>query len=86
MITESPSSRDAQTVPPSDREATYREEFLKLLARLDMQPAEAIALVEAATGRLFQTCSPTQLVPVLQELLEVVRSYLRPIDARTPER
>ena len=86
MISESPSSGVAGTLARSATEAAYREEFLKLLARLDLEPAEAIALVEAGTGRRVEMCSPEQLVPVLQELLEVVRSYHRPVDARPLER
>ena len=85
MISESPSSDVAGTQVRSATEAAYREEFLKLLARLDLEPAEAIALVEAGTGRRFEMCSPEQLVPVLQELLEVVRSYHRPLDGRPVE-
>lgn len=86
MISEGQLFRGGRPLRPIDAEAAYREEFLKLLAHLDLESAEAIALVEAGTGRRFEMCSPEQLVPVLQELLQVVRSYHPPVDARPPER
>ena len=65
----------------TDPEAAYRKDVLSLLARLDLEPAEAIALVEAGTGRRFETCTPMQLVPLLQELLELLRSPRSPVGA-----
>jgi len=66
----------------TDPDAAFREEFLGLLARLELEPALAIALAEAVTGREFETCIPTELVPVLQQLLDLLRSHRSPIDAR----
>ena len=54
--------------PDIDPEAAYREDFLRLLARLELEPALAIALAETVTGRPFETCTPMQLVPLLKEL------------------
>ncbi len=68
-------------VETSDPEAAYREEFLKLLARLELGPAQAIALAEAVTGKPFESCSPMQLVPLLQQLLELLHSDRNPVDA-----
>jgi hypothetical protein len=68
----------------SDPDAAYREDFVRLLARLGLQPDLAIALVEAGTGHPFATCSPAQLVPLLEELLELLRAHRSPMDARQP--
>jgi hypothetical protein len=65
----------------TDPEAAYRDDLLALLARLNIEPAQAIALVEAGTGRPFEACTPMHLVPPLQELLELVRSLHSPVDA-----
>jgi hypothetical protein len=86
MISEIPSSLGTRTLTRTASEAAYRDDVLKLLARLDLEPAEVIALVEAGTGRPFEMCSPVQLVPLLQELLEIVRSYDRPVGARSLDR
>jgi hypothetical protein len=79
-ITQSCSTRTESTNP----DAAYREDFLKLLVRLEMEPARAIALLEAGTGRPFEACSPMQLVPLLQELLELLRAHRSPVDAGQP--
>ncbi len=83
MISESTEPRRAWT-GSTDPGAAYREEFLKLLARLKLEPTQAIALVEAVTGQPFETCSPTQLVPLLQELLELLQSHQAPADEGQP--
>ncbi len=80
MIAASPSSSETRT-DGTDAEAAYRKDVLRLLSRLGLEPAQAIALLEADTGRPFEACSPAQLVPVLQELLELLRRYPRPMDA-----
>jgi len=81
MISECTQSSGAWT-RDNDPDAAWREDFLRLLARLDLEPAKAIALVEAGTGQPFETCSPSQLVPLLRELLDLVRSHASPVDAR----
>lgn len=53
----------------------YREEFVQLLAGLQLERTQAIALVEAATGRPFESCGPIHLVPLLEELLELVHAH-----------
>jgi hypothetical protein len=64
-----------------DPEAAYREDLLRLLARLGLDAVEAVALVEANTGRPFETCSPADLLPLLQELLALVHSRTTPLNA-----
>jgi hypothetical protein len=64
--------------------AAYRKDFLQLLTSLDLKPGQAIALVEAGTGRPFDTCSPMDLVPLLQQLLEVLHSQRTPVEAGQP--
>jgi hypothetical protein len=59
----------------------YRQDVLRLLSRLGLEPAQVIALLEADTGRPFEACSPAQLVPVLRELLDLLRGYPKPMDA-----
>jgi hypothetical protein len=81
MISERTQSSGAWT-RNTDPDAAWREDFLRLLARLDLEPAKAIALVEAGTGQPFETCSPSQLVPLLRELLDLVRSHASLVDAR----
>jgi hypothetical protein len=65
----------------TDPDAVYREDVLSLLACLKLEPAEAIAFIEAGTGRPFEACRPMHLVPLLQELLELVRSPRSPVDS-----
>jgi hypothetical protein len=65
----------------TDPDAAYRDDLLALLARLNMEPAQAIAFIEAGTGRPFEACTPMHLVPLLRELLELARSLRSPVDA-----
>ena len=65
----------------TDLDAVYREEFLRLLARVRLEPALAIALVETTTGQPFDMCSAVELVPFLQEFLELLRSHCGPVEA-----
>ena len=80
MISQSPSPSDTR-IDKTDAGVAYRQDVLRLLSRLGLEPAQAIALLEADTGRPFEACSPAQLVPVLQELLDLLRRYARPMDA-----
>ena len=64
--------------------AAYRQDFLRLLTSLDLKPDQGIALVEAGTGRPFDTCSPMDLVPLLQQLLDVLHSQRTPVEAGQP--
>jgi len=56
-----------------DPDALYREDFLRVLVPVGIDAPEAAALVEAVTGRDFQTCSAAELVPVLEQLLVLVQ-------------
>lgn len=80
MITDTAQSCCAWT-EGTDRDAAYREELLTLLARLRLEPALAIALVESTTGQPFARCSTAELVPFLQQLLELLRSHCGPVEA-----
>ena len=68
----------APTSVESEADAAYRGDLVRVLAHLGLGPAEAVTFVEASTGRSFETCSPTHLLPLLQELLALVRSHGRP--------
>ena len=83
MISETTQSLGTRT-QSTDPDARYREDVLMLLVRLDLEPTRAITLLEAATGRPFDACSPTQLVPLLQELLEFVQSHRNLVDTNQP--
>jgi hypothetical protein len=84
MITESVQSSNCWTRNTQRDADAYREDFLRLLARLQMERAQAIGLVEAATGRPFESCSPMDLVPVLRQLLDVLHSQRTPVEADQP--
>jgi len=79
MITDTAQSCGAWT--ERDRDAAYRDEFVKLLAGVHLEPALAIALVETATGQAFEMCSAAELVPFLQQFLELLRSHCGPSEA-----
>ena len=73
MITETVQSSKCWTRnTPSDD--AYREDFLRLLARLQLERGQVIELVESATGRPFESCSPTHLLPLLRQLLELLHA------------
>jgi hypothetical protein len=59
--------------PRSDAEATFREEFLSLVAQVGLGRDRAVALVEAVRGRPFTACGAQDLVSVLDELLALAR-------------
>ncbi|MDQ6670321.1 MAG: hypothetical protein M3069_06150 [Chloroflexota bacterium] len=82
MISES--TQACARTETTDRDTAYREDFLKLLVRLGLEPAQAIALVEAGIGRPFEACSPGQLVPLLQELLGLLHARRSPVSVRQP--
>jgi hypothetical protein len=84
MISEGTQQSSGAWTRNSDPDAAYREEFLKLLACLELEPTQAMALAEIRIGRPFETCSPAQLVPVLQQILELLRSHRGPEDTRAP--
>jgi len=65
-----------------DPDAAYRDDLVHVLAQLGLEPAKAVALVEAATGRPFESCSPTHLLPLLQELPTLVRACTTPLGVR----
>jgi hypothetical protein len=48
-------------------DAAIREDFLRLVARVGLGPDRAAALVEASSGRPFETCRPADLLAVLDE-------------------
>jgi hypothetical protein len=63
-----------------DPDATYRDDLVRVLGQLGLEPAKAVALVEATTRRPFETCSPTHLLPLLQELPTLVRACTTPLE------
>ena len=83
MISEAPRSR-AIWVKPSDADGAYREDFLTAVSHVGLWRDQAVALVEAQTGRPFAKCSPRQFLPVLQELLQLLRRHATPLDPRPP--
>jgi hypothetical protein len=58
--------------------ATLREDYLRLVSTLGLSRGVATCLVEACSGRRFEVCDPADLVPILDELLVVVRCMTRP--------
>ncbi len=64
----------------NDPDAAYRQELLRTLARLQLEPAIAVAFVETTTGLPFERCSAAELVPFLQQVLELLRSHGTSLD------
>jgi hypothetical protein len=83
MLSQTPSSTTSR-IQPTQPDAAYREEFLRVLACLQVDRALAIALAEAATGRPFEMCSPSHLIPLLQQLLELLHAPPTPQEASRP--
>ena len=54
-------------------EAALREDFLRLVAPVGLGPDRAAALVEASSGKPFETCRPADLLAVLDELQAALR-------------
>ncbi len=59
----------------TDPDAAYRQELLRTLGRLQLEPALAVAFVETTTGQPFELCSAAELVPFLQQVLQLLRSH-----------
>jgi hypothetical protein len=54
-----------------DADASFREDYLHVMAGFGLGRREAAILVEACTGHVFSTFHRVEFVPVLDELLAV---------------
>jgi hypothetical protein len=67
--------RTASVVPDGD--ATFREDFLQLAARIGLSREATTMLVEAYSGQAFGACKPADLVPILDDLLVLAQRTTR---------
>ena len=84
MISETAQQSDSAWTDSTDPDTAYRQDVLELLGELELDPRQAVGLVEACTGRPFDSCSPMQLVPVLYRLLELLHSARTRVNQRQP--
>jgi len=61
------SQRDVRVA--TSAEATYREDFMRVVAHVGVDSRQAASLAEVTSGRRFQACSPADLVPALAQLV-----------------
>ena len=59
-----------------DTDAAVREDFLRVVSHVGLGPERAAALVEGWSGRPFGTCGPPELLPLLDEILALVRGTM----------
>jgi len=52
----------------TDGAAAYREDFVRVVARVGVDSHQAARLAEAMSGQPFQTCTPEDLVLALAHL------------------
>jgi hypothetical protein len=67
----------------ADADARFRADFLRAVWRIGLEYASAVAVVEACTGRPFAACGACELLPVLGNLLALLRSTATTRNART---
>jgi hypothetical protein len=56
-----------------DAAATFREDFLSAVSHVGLGRDQAVAVVEATSGRPFAACGATDLLPVLGTLLALAQ-------------
>ena len=70
-----PSARPALIAP--DAGTAFREDFLQVVASIGLSPDEAALLVEVSSGDPFAACAPTDLLPILDDLLALAQRTTR---------
>jgi hypothetical protein len=65
-ISRSSSTKDSRVATGAT--AAYREDFVRVVARVGVDSHQAERLAEAMSGQPFQTCTPEDLVPALAHL------------------
>jgi len=71
------SARPASVAP--DVGTAFREDFLQVVARIGLSRDQATELVEASSGQPFAACVPTDLLPILDDLLALARRATRTV-------
>jgi hypothetical protein len=56
-----------------DADVNFRNDFLRAVSLVGLGRDQAVALVEASSGRPFAACGATHLLPVLGELLALAQ-------------
>jgi hypothetical protein len=56
-----------------DADAAFREDFLRAVSHVGLGRDQAVALVEASSGRPFAACGPSDLLPILTDLLTLAQ-------------
>lgn len=67
--------------PGPDANATFRKDFLGAISHVGLGQDQAVALVEASTGRPYATCGAADLLPILRDLLMLVRRTSTTVNA-----
>lgn len=68
-------STDTVKLKATDEDdAALREEFLRAATRINVGRDFVVELVEAYSGRPFAACGAADLLPVLEELVALIRS------------
>ena len=65
-ISRNSSTKDSRVA--TDATAAYREDFVRVVARVGVDSHQAARLAEAMSGQPFQTCTPEDLVLALAHL------------------
>ena len=52
-----------------DADTAFREDFLRLVSTIGVSHDRAVLLVELSTGSPFDTCTPSELLPLLFDLI-----------------
>ncbi|MGI9149245.1 MAG: hypothetical protein ACR2IK_22310 [Chloroflexota bacterium] len=64
-------------------DAIFREEFLGAVSHVGLGQDQAVALVEASTGRPYAVCGAADLLPILGDLLALVRRTSSTVNAES---
>lgn len=73
----------AEERPGPDANATFRKDFLRAISHVGLGQDQAVALVEAPTGRPYAACGAADFLPILDDLLVLVRRTSTTVNAES---